>query len=303
MFVYLVVLLNVSLSWAHGVPSWNVDKKELLLHRNPEENQEKELLEHRELWEPAHLGATNDFLTTNDSTKSPPANEDTKAIDITLDYEADCPFCYQYIHNVFGSEFFMNALRSKKISLKLLPYGNAQAWNVCQHGPLECEHNMLEACVIHYIPETLDHLQFIQCLETAFFGKIASLDALSACAKKKVAEITSCFGDGKGKEGRELIEKIAAETDKKHKYVPWVLVNGSHHLADQNNLKKTICTIDPSVPGCSGHADVSAEKMKKSATSTDVSAELEGIAMSEQNKAVSLYGGLSGAEWFKIEYV
>lgn len=223
--------------------------------------------------------ATYGTIFSLDSMLELPPNDQ---INITLDYEADCPFCFQYIEGPLATPFIINALKSKKIGLTLLPYGNAQAWDKCQHGEMECKHNLLEACVIHYIPDTLIHLPIIQCMEKAFFKKKSPLDSLSACTGNKISEITSCYGDGKGKEGKALIEKVAEQTDKSHRYVPWVLINGVHDLAAQNDLPKAICHIDPSVPGCPAH--------------------LEKERITEEEKAKSLFGGLTPKEWFTTLY-
>jgi len=216
----------------------------------------------------------------------PPKNQ----INITLDYEADCPFCYEYIEGPLATPFFINALKSRKIGLTMLPYGNAQAWDKCQHGEKECKHNLLEACVLHYIPDTLIHLPLIQCMEKKFFEdkkdkKKSPLDALKACTDNYISEITSCYGDGKGKEGRALIEKIAAQTDKSHRYVPWVIINGVHDLAAQNALPQAICKIDPSIPDC--HKHLRQEIVNQ---------------ITEEEKAKSLFGGLSSKNWYTVLY-
>ena len=55
----------------------------------------------------------------------------------------------------------------------MFPYGNAHETKVndswtfsCQHGPTECQYNMIEACVQSAIPTKLAQFNFIECVET-----------------------------------------------------------------------------------------------------------------------------------------
>jgi len=174
------------------------------------------------------------------------------AIEVALNYEADCPFCEKYIVTQLAGEFAQTALQKGQITLKLLPYGNARSWNQCQHGIKECQHNMMEACVLQYFPETNENFPIIKCLETAFKGGIDNVAAMQKCVANttKLSHVDACWGGGKGEEGKKLIEQIAAASDKNRQWVPWVLFDGQHNKINDLDLKRALCATDSTITGC-----------------------------------------------------
>jgi len=128
----------------------------------------------------------------------------------------------------------------------MLPYGNAQtAGGVvqCQHGPAECNLNMVEACGIKHLPNASDYMTFIFCVESgAPSGTPDSL--IKSCAKDTTTAtaISACYGEGAGAEGKAAIAALAAKTTvTKHQYTPWLIINGKHSTAGEQNLKAAIC--------------------------------------------------------------
>jgi len=134
----------------------------------------------------------------------------------------------------------------------MLPYGNAQtAGGVvqCQHGPAECNLNMVEACGIKHLPRisnlqfASDYMKFIFCVESgAPSGTPDSL--IKSCAKDTTTAtaISACYGEGAGVEGKAAIAALAAKTTvTKHQYTPWLIINGKHSTAGEQNLKAAIC--------------------------------------------------------------
>lgn len=184
-------------------------------------------------------------------------------INISLFYEADCPGCQAFILGQLDTDFFRKALKNKDVSIELLPYGNAQDWNQCQHGLPECKRNMLEACVINYEPEQINHLPLIICMEQIFHDKqddTTIVEALNTCSQGSTFKknVVRCYGNGEGEEGRALIEVIKRKTTK-HDFVPWVQINGVHDEANNEkilgDLQEYLCERKPSIAGCQARVD------------------------------------------------
>jgi interferon gamma-inducible protein 30 len=169
---------------------------------------------------------------------------EAKLVNVTLYSEALCPDCAQFVRTdlsraveEIGSIF----------TFKFVPWGNARqnAFHefVCQHGPMECTMNTIEACVLYYYPKRDDFFPYLVCLDK-------HLDNMDPKIAKKCAEennivwdkIDSCY---QGKLGHELEEMYAAETAElkpRHEYVPWVTINGKHEPeAEGSRLIEVIC--------------------------------------------------------------
>ena len=76
-------------------------------------------------------------------------------VSVTLYYESLCPFCRDFISEQFYPTWKL--LHGTGIlTVDMVPYGNAHeielsdgTWNyTCQHGPKECEGNVIENCVM-----------------------------------------------------------------------------------------------------------------------------------------------------------
>lgn len=81
---------------------------------------------------------------------------------------------------------------------------------VCQHGPLECEANMIHACAIDIIKDTSVQLDFLACM---IKDNLNPQDITKACAKKMdldIAPILDCQSKAKGK---ELLAKFGQQTE------------------------------------------------------------------------------------------
>mmetsp|Transcript_46049 Transcript_46049/g.127942 ORF Transcript_46049/g.127942 Transcript_46049/m.127942 type:complete len:194 (-) Transcript_46049:151-732(-) len=132
------------------------------------------------------------------------------------------------------------------LDITLLPYGNAEGSGSkieCQHGPNECEVNMVEACAIKHLPSQEEHLPFIFCSEAAAQTKKAA-NIIESCSPNSTvaSSITGCFGGGHGDEGVTLENAIAKATQPlHHKYTPWVVLEGRHSAMAEDNLEKAIC--------------------------------------------------------------
>jgi interferon gamma-inducible protein 30 len=162
---------------------------------------------------------------------------------IDLFYESECPYCRDQIIGNFNTAYNTPGF-SDMATVTLHPYGNAHEsqnsngeWVFsCQHGPVECTYNTLEACALDKIP---DAFPFIKCIEDNARSS-AYDDVAKSCATKtnvsNVDDILTCY---KGAAGNALQHKIAMTTEAlnpPHKYVPWMVVDGQHTDDIQNAL-------------------------------------------------------------------
>jgi len=196
------------------------------------------------------------------------AATETNPVTVTIAYEVDCPDCQDYFRDQLSTKFVRDAMaQDKSLTLELLPYGNAKAWNRCQHGQRECQRNMLDACLIQYTrnEEPYAALSVLLCMEHEFtiFKGADNHQVLTKCVEKSAFKVEkktllqrvydTCYGtDGTGKEGRKLIEDMGRRTDPEHTYVPWVSINGVHSTQAEKDLRGAICSRYPKLVSCLG---------------------------------------------------
>ncbi|XP_059297721.1 gamma-interferon-responsive lysosomal thiol protein-like [Lycium ferocissimum] len=185
-----------------------------------------------------------------------------KKVSLALYYESLCPYCSNFIVN-YLPKIFKNGIIDI-VDLKLVPWGNTKlkANNTfkCQHGPVECFLDTVEACAIDAWPDLNDHFPFIYCVESLVYHK--NYTHWETCFEKlnlKAKVIKDCVLGGRGK---ELELSYAAETNAlqpPHKYVPWVVVDGQPLYDDYTDFISFICKAykgTAPVPGCSSSVNV-----------------------------------------------
>ncbi|GMP89779.1 hypothetical protein CsSME_00041195 [Camellia sinensis var. sinensis] len=171
-------------------------------------------------------------------------NSEKSKVTLAIYYESLCPYCSNFIVNDLV-ELFESGLISD-VDLKLIPYGNARIGPndtlTCQHGPLECLLNTVEACAISVWPDLNKHFPFIYCVESLVYEH--QYTQWETCFEKLDLDptlITECYSSGYGK---ELELQYAAETNTlqpPHEYVPWVVVDGVPLYEDYENFISYIC--------------------------------------------------------------
>lgn len=169
---------------------------------------------------------------------------DDNKVSLALYYEALCPYSANFIIN-YLVDIFQDGLISI-IDLNLVPFGNARiGYNNtidCQHGPLECLLNTVEACAINVWPDLNEHFPVIDCIETLVYQHNYSqwytcFETLGLDPKP----VIDCYNSGYGK---ELELQYAAETNAlqpPHQYVPWVVVDGQPLYEDYENFISYVC--------------------------------------------------------------
>lgn len=148
-------------------------------------------------------------------------------------------------------------------TLKYVPWGNAKMISKekfeCQHGPMECTMNTVEACVIHYYPKREDFFPFLVCAFKQF-------ETLNPDVGKKCAEeanlvwekIETCYSGDLGISLEDMFAAETAELKPPHEYVPWVTINGEHDkTAEGKDLIEVVCQafMGSKPPACEGELD------------------------------------------------
>ncbi|KAH7838766.1 hypothetical protein Vadar_030883 [Vaccinium darrowii] len=176
------------------------------------------------------------------SPASPPDSSDKVRLGIY--YESLCPDSSNFVVN-YLIKIFENGLISV-VDLRLVPWGNAKilANNTfdCQHGPMECVLNTIEACAISVWPDLNKHFSFIYCVETLVYE--LNFAEWETCFDKLSLDSTpiyECYNSGYG---TELELQYAGETNTlqpPHDSVPWVVVDGQPLYDDYENFISYIC--------------------------------------------------------------
>lgn len=125
------------------------------------------------------------------------------------------------------------------MNVEMLPYGTDQK----SPGPQEEAYDMIEACGMKHLVDPKVYMPLIFCVEnqTDSTSPEAVIKACVAGADEQLA-ISTCFGNGKGKEGSSLVKAIKHKTWHLHRrHIPWVIIDGKHSSAAEKNLEKTIC--------------------------------------------------------------
>lgn len=132
-----------------------------------------------------------------------------------------------------------------------MPYGNANTVTVnghqhteCQHGPVECEGNMLELCAIHLNPKWTTWFPYLVCLEQHGDKIIQAGEECATSAGLDWTSISSCYGDGDGALGKKLVLAASNATgalQPPHQYTPWVTLNGKPLYTTFDNLAQLVC--------------------------------------------------------------
>ncbi|UMM17468.1 hypothetical protein L5515_014000 [Caenorhabditis briggsae] len=180
------------------------------------------------------------------------ARAKTPPINIEFFGESLCPDTTRYFRNHIMPVW--TALQaSSLVNVTYHPFGLAECRRkdgvvrcTCQHGPAECQLNMLQACVISALEFPQLYLPIVNCMQ----GKSQFAFAIDDCIvnfrpRPDLDEnfMTRC---AQSQLGAKLMmqhgyrqREVAPELD----WVPWILVNGRRSQAAENQLKTIICSF------------------------------------------------------------
>lgn len=142
------------------------------------------------------------------------------------------------------------------VDLMYVPYGKATTKTnadgslafECQHGPIECEANIVHACTIEHVHEAAKRLHVIACM---IKDNMIPKDAFDKCAKEldieevDVQKIREC---NESPHGAELLKVYGQQTDAlrpKISFIPTVTLDGDQRRQASvlKDLKGEVCAV------------------------------------------------------------
>lgn len=185
-----------------------------------------------------------DQAATQLSEKDDPASQ---KVHVAVYYEALCPDSRSFILKQLGPTY---RKLLANMELELVPYGKAKTAKtsdgyqfVCQHGPVECQANMIHACSIDVIKNSSVQLQFAGCM---IENNIDPIRIMNTCAERISVDLESikkCLNAGRGK---ELLAKYGEMTNSlvpRVSFIPTITLDGNseHQVRILKNLLKEVC--------------------------------------------------------------
>mmetsp|Transcript_932 Transcript_932/g.902 ORF Transcript_932/g.902 Transcript_932/m.902 type:complete len:155 (-) Transcript_932:150-614(-) len=134
---------------------------------------------------------------------------------------------------------------TKNMDLSLVPFGNAgydprTKKYTCQHGPQECEINLVQGCIIKKGGgDQLQTFNAVYLEEEAILKHNTSdwiIESISGLPSR--AEVLACIGSP---ESLGIVAEFAKETEDlqpPHRYTPWVTIDGTPLKGD---FKSALC--------------------------------------------------------------
>ena len=159
--------------------------------------------------------------------------------------ESLCPAC-----NDFVATSFLKAINTKDIekiaNITIVPFGNAKETQsgghyifTCQHGADECYGNAILNCVLNQKDKKTAH-NAIVCLEKKRTAGSQWDAAVAACTQEQGTDLSQTIACANGPDGEKYVHQAAQNTDKDHKYVPWINVNGVHDAAAERQIRSDL---------------------------------------------------------------
>ncbi|XP_015432214.1 PREDICTED: GILT-like protein C02D5.2 [Dufourea novaeangliae] len=168
-------------------------------------------------------------------------------VHIAVYYEALCPD---------SRNFFIKQLLPTyhkipdNVQMELIPYGKATTVKIdhgykftCQHGPIECNANIIHACSIDILKNSSIQLEYLSCM---IKHNIEPVNIMKICAQKMNVDynpILECFT---GQLGQELLAKYGEQTNSltpKVSFIPTVILDGNSENQARilKNLLQEVC--------------------------------------------------------------
>ncbi|XP_027232210.2 gamma-interferon-inducible lysosomal thiol reductase-like [Penaeus vannamei] len=173
--------------------------------------------------------------------------ESAKPVTVSVYYESLCPdsqrFVVTQLYPVWQDlkEIMLLDVNSYGKS-KDTPAGDGYTFE-CQHGPDECEGNIMLTCAKKYSSEE-QYMSFANCTMAELVGTAAG----ARCAEVSGVNYTRVYDCFNSVEGQQLQHEVGvkqAQLNPPLNYVPWILINEvftEEQLdAAQDDLRKVVC--------------------------------------------------------------
>ncbi|XP_011708104.1 PREDICTED: GILT-like protein C02D5.2 isoform X2 [Wasmannia auropunctata] len=178
------------------------------------------------------------------SGKDDPASQ---KVHVAVYYEALCPDSRSFVLKQLVPT---SRKLSANVEVELVPYGKAKTTKtsdgyqfVCQHGPIECQANIIHACSIDVIKDPSVQLQFVACM---IENNIDPVRIMNTCAERMSVDLESMRKCSNGERGKELLAKYGEMTNSlvpRVSFIPTITLDGSseHQVRILKNLLKEVC--------------------------------------------------------------
>jgi len=176
---------------------------------------------------------------------------------ISVYYEALCPDSRSFVIKQLEPTY--QSLK-ENIQIQMIPYGKATTTETdngyeftCQHGPIECDANMIHACAIDIIKEPSVQLDFLACM---IKNNLNPTNITKVCAERMRLDaepILNCFKDSRGKELLAMYGKMTDALRPQVSFIPTVTLdkNSDNQPAILKNLLEQVCLHFKVLPeGC-----------------------------------------------------
>jgi interferon gamma-inducible protein 30 len=178
--------------------------------------------------------------------------------------ESLCPDCRHMVLDVLKPMLSSENGLAEHIDLRYVAYGNVQKNSdgsiQCQHGEVECLYNRYINCAQQDgigTSEMPKWFGYVECMAKDLNALRSNGDERSnECAVENGLSAIAVRSCATGDKGKELEKQAGIETDAlipKHKFVPWIVVNGAAIGSDFENLDRYICValdLDPMPAAC-----------------------------------------------------
>ncbi|XP_072763096.1 gamma-interferon-inducible lysosomal thiol reductase [Anoplolepis gracilipes] len=185
-----------------------------------------------------------DQAMTPSSQKDDPIRQ---RVHVAVYYEALCPDSRSFILKQLGPTYWK---LSTNIEVELIPYGKATTMEtndgyqfVCQHGPVECQANIIHACSIDIIKDPSIRLQFVTCM---IENNIDPVKIMNKCAKHVSVDLKSIKECSNNERGKELLADYGKMTNSlvpRVSFIPTITLDKSseYQVRILKNLLKEVC--------------------------------------------------------------
>lgn len=170
------------------------------------------------------------------------SRQDEQQVHVAVYYEALCPDSRSF----FIKQLLPTYQRiSENLQVELIPYGKATTRKTdvgykfeCQHGPVECDANMIHACSIDALRNSTVRLEYLSCM---IKNNLEPVNIMKSCAKRMNIDYWSIYDCFVGDKGKELLAGYGEATRKlvpAVSFIPTVTLDGSSE--DQPKILKDL---------------------------------------------------------------
>ncbi|XP_064099324.1 gamma-interferon-inducible lysosomal thiol reductase-like isoform X1 [Macrobrachium nipponense] len=190
-------------------------------------------------------------LVSQEVEVNPPMN-------VAVYYEALCPDSRHFVMKQLTPAY--KKLKDI-IELHLVPYGKASTLEKngkftfdCQHGPVECQANMVHACVTNIVKDQTKQLSIVHCMIDKNMQPLVAGQKCVESHKERWVDVENCVNSDQGASILKHMGDMTHNLKPKVSFIPTITIDGSqddqkHVLQD---FHKVLCRRfkGPKQPSC-----------------------------------------------------